>query len=410
MRTQLLICCLIAILTSCTSGNRQPVVYNLGEVQRSTCDGNPLHKYHFCQSGSDKDSLILILAIDAHGDGNMAVNKIKNACDMVPALIVGSDLIKNGFPDFEKAIDELIEDVRIKHPKIGDKVILIGFSGGGRMSYSYGLSKPVYGIMTLGAGPGKVFPTCKYYGIVGLEDFNFIELYQRPEIRQFSQREHQIDFFNGGHVWPASKEIRDGLLFLCKEIDANTEWACRLRAEQLVGNLDSLAGNPMLAWKSLEKAYRLAPGNDREAIMDRAKELQREKVFRSSIQKRENFLKQENDLRFQYMNMSMSADLKSWKKEIERINEQIAFSSDILAIEHGKRLKALLGILFYSRLQSLSAEGGNQELVKVLLDAFAILEPVNSDMFFFKSRYFERQSEPDSARYYLELARQHGHQ
>jgi len=408
MRILLQCCLLCMILLSCATGNRESYVNSRGEIQVARCDNDTANSYHFCEVGESNDSLLLILAIDAHGDGNIAVTRIKEACDITSALIVGSDLIKNGYGNFEAAIDELIQDVRSKHTNVGDKVILIGFSGGARMAYTYSVKKPVYGLITLGAGPGGALPNCRYYGIIGLEDFNFIELYQRPEIGQFKLRDFQADYFRGGHMWPPVQELRDGLLFICKGINEGTDLQCNARSRELLALSDSLRSSHILAWKSLEKAYQLAIDEERGDILESAKVLAKDNAFRVRVENLEKFLEIEYNLRQEYVDMSMKADLDYWKSEIVRINEQIAFSSNTLQIEHNKRIKGFLGILFYSRLQKLSQKKGNERLKLTLLQAFAMIEPKNPDMFYFKSLYFSTVNEIDSASYYLEMSKRQG--
>ena len=399
----------LLMILSCNREIQQAVSYKYPESLELQCKSDPRHRYHYSKAETGGDSLLLIVAIDAHADGRMAVNKIAQACDFMPALIVASDLIQNNFPGYEAAIDELIVDARTRFGNLRKDVILAGFSGGARMAQAYALKRKVQGLLMFGAGPWPNIPPCPFSAAVGTEDFNFLELYQRPTLEQLSDADHLVDYFRGPHEWPPSEAIRDGLLFVCGTMSENVIRAYEKRSHQLEARADSLRGNALFGWKCLQKAYQFSVDTEeRENLKRRAGEFLADPVLEQALSKLEETFKEEVDNRKYYVDMTSSAPLAFWKDEIKRVEECAMLSSSTYKIDECKRLKAFMGIMFYSRLNSLLQSDGDLDQIGTLCRAFGILEPDNADMLHFKSEYFSRMNMGDSAGYYMDRASKEG--
>ena len=84
-----------------------------------------------------------------------------------PAVLIASNLVKNGFDGYDGAIQTLIDDVHQKYP-VGEVVFITGFSGGARMALGYALVHPVNGLILCGA-----LANADQLNAVHCPDFNF---------------------------------------------------------------------------------------------------------------------------------------------------------------------------------------------------------------------------------------------
>ena len=277
------------------------------------------------------------------------------------------------------------------------------------MALNYTRDKNVAGLLMCGAGATQGMPDFPFYGLIGTQDFNFIELYQRPVTNLIGDRSFVLDYFQGKHEWPDAERLKTGLLFLTQHFSEENRANAKIRSEFLFAQADSLRGRGIFEYKALEKSFQLTDDESvKEDIKAKIKELGQDKAFRVQIQSLENYLKLENNLKQQYIEKSMLTDEEYWKNEIKMLKEKAMLSSNTFEIDHNERLMAFLGILFYSRLNILSYTEGKEDLVKCLINSFALLEPNNPDMFYFKVVYHTKRQEMDSAAHYLDLARENG--
>ena len=401
----------ISVLIGCNQGKSGINSAKYSELDRAQCDSNPEHIFHFSIPEGSYEGLPLIIALDAQGRGELAVELLSQAAAYTPAVIVGSDLIRNGYPGYQTAIEDLINTCVTKFQIDEESIYLVGFSGGARMAYYYASSHDSKGVIMIGASPGSELPQITTYAICGTLDFNFMELYRRPLPQMLDVSNHLFDHFRGKHDWPDSSHLSDALLFHLAFLNENSQQIAEERAEYLIGWSDTLLNmsQGLLAWKSLEKAYKLSRNEIlRQEIKEKCEEMQKNNNYRVSITSIENYMKLELKERDRYFKATMTEDLNYWESEIVLLKEKSMLSSDMRVIEHSERMKGFLGILFYTRIQADLVSKRDLDQTKVLIDAFYILEPENSDMFYFKAQYFTETDQMDSASHYLALAKQNG--
>ncbi|RLD51144.1 MAG: hypothetical protein DRI94_06815, partial [Bacteroidetes bacterium] len=112
-----------------------------------------LGNYEVLQSKNrQKAKETLIVVIDPHGDGKLAVSEFKKMTENFDCTIIGLNDVENNIPDFEEKIKNDINsvksnlDLKIKH------LFIAGFSGGARMAFQYALSNSAAGVLMCGAG------------------------------------------------------------------------------------------------------------------------------------------------------------------------------------------------------------------------------------------------------------------
>lgn len=314
----------------------------------------------------------------------MAVKKTMPALSQIPCVVIGSDLVRNNFPGFERAIDMLIDDACQKFPVSREQVVIAGFSGGARMAFEYARKHHVMGVLMCGAGPSRnaneELP-CPVWMIAGTTDFNFQETYYNP-LNAALQKKFLADYFSGSHEWPPAELMKDAYLFLLGKSIPGGKRLLKLESDQLTQKADSLLihqESTFFALKAVEKAISLNPENKKAK-----KQFQRIKLNRElsgKISKIESDLQQENRINQAYSQASMERDSSWWAKELHDLSLLIAKNKDEQK-DHYLRIKGFLGIMFYSRLNTLiRTETGNPRIVH-LLAAYRMAEPENPDVYY----------------------------
>ena len=150
------------------------------EINRTDrCQNHITHTYQVFVPSVDLSckSMPLMVVIDPHGDGKLAIKQFKEAAQTYAVVLIASNLVKNDVTGYLQLLDELIADAKRKYP-VGNTLYFGGFSGGARMSLDYAMSRPTNGVIACGAlAAAEQIKAihCPVMAIVGMDDFNFIE-------------------------------------------------------------------------------------------------------------------------------------------------------------------------------------------------------------------------------------------
>ncbi len=399
------------VLFSCANSPDSTVQILYSEIEETSVSSNANNIYVVSKPLEESEGMPLIIGLDAQGDAELAATSIQKACVDFPAIIAASKIIRNGYPDYQSTITEIIQDCVEKYSIDEKNIILVGFSGGARMAQFFSKEYPVTGVVMIGAGPGAELPDVTTYSMCGTGDFNFIEIYRRPIIEMITEESVCFDHFYGKHEWPRGNELRDAMYFHLKNMNEDMTKRSEVRSQKILDRVDTLvmAGQAMRAWDHLDKAYKLSSDPEKKKrIKANAEDLLENETFRLSVSKLENYLRLELNLRSQFLEATRSEDFEFWKKEIQHYKEKSMYSSNTWEIHHANRVVGYMGVLFYSQLKVLVMTDGYDDQKQTLARAFAYLEPENPDMFYYKAMIHARQENMDSATHYLALARKYG--
>ena len=361
-------------------------------IQIEHIAGDTLNKYHILVPSelAKYEKVPMLLILDAHGDGKMAVEKFFHAVQYFPCVVIGSDLIENNFIGYEQAISEIITDTKAKYPIDPNKILISGFSGGARMAYNYSLHHQVNGVLMCGAGPGKQLPACPVYAISGMGDFNFSENYVSPSMEAFNDSKFTADYFFGNHEWPQSSQLSDGLIYLLSFRNTKINELRNMRSNQLLETADSLArsGNSWMAWIALLKAAKLSESSkiEKEAA-DHAEELLSDEKFLKTINSLEKDLKTEAALQKAYAQKSMTESFNWWQNELNVLNDNLEKYKSGMQADHYLRIKGFIGILLYSRVNKMIYQDSSNPQLPVLIQTYIYAEPENSYAYYFQALY-----------------------
>lgn len=384
----------VFLLAGCsnTRTGEVPVMYLSPALD--SCRAEPDHHYFISEPEkiAAKQSLPLILVIDPHGDGRLAAEKFSEALADIPALIAGSEKLRNNYPDFESSLSRLEEDVMAKYPVNPDKVIVAGFSGGARMAYTYGMRHKVLGIIMFGAGPGRSIRETagkRIYMASGTRDFNFLEQYLPPFAGLYDDHDYMVDFFRGSHEWPPPENIYESVTYVMKdETDFPGSIPIRI-SEKMLMEYDSLleSNELFLAGKALEKAWIFSPDKKRKIrISQRIDDFKKMPGWTEYNRKFEGYLQKELRLKQAYADKLADPDTSWWKKEIQSLNQNIHSCSDPVKEDYLYRIRGFIGIILYSRINAFVQNGLYTDELARLLMIYELAEPESEDLIKFKDQ------------------------
>ncbi|HXH18731.1 MAG TPA: hypothetical protein VNJ07_06570 [Chitinophagales bacterium] len=158
-----------------------------------------------------------LLFFDPKGDGSIPVMKYQPLAERYGLILAASNDSKNGLkPEQAAAIAKnFINDIIIRFNIRREKIIVSGFSGGARVAVQAAAGEKISGVIGCGAGfPGE--PDRKsdfsYVGMVGNEDFNFLEMKRLDKKLEQTGIRHQLIVFDGGHEWLSEGRMEIALL------------------------------------------------------------------------------------------------------------------------------------------------------------------------------------------------------
>ncbi|MCK5220063.1 MAG: hypothetical protein KAR14_00655, partial [Candidatus Aminicenantes bacterium] len=168
----------------------------------------------------------VIIAFEPAGWGLIPVKLFKNAAEKYGYIVVCSNNSRNGpWKDIIRSMKSVWIDIHQRFSINDRRVYTTGFSGGARAAslFSQIIGVEPAGIIACGAGlQEKLNPSqikgSFYYGIIGLEDFNYKE-FQRlvPELEKAGVR-YCIDYVPGIHKWPDEDVVNRAIEWM--EVDS----------------------------------------------------------------------------------------------------------------------------------------------------------------------------------------------
>lgn len=156
----------------------------------------------------------VLFAFDPAARGTLPLKLFKAAADKYNYIIVCSNNARNGpWQDIINAMKAVWRDTKERFSIDYNRIYTTGFSGGARgaAAFPHVIGKPIAGIIASGAGlptelkAEQVKPSF-YYGIVGLEDFNYKEFSRLGRELTRAGVDHVIDVIEGPHTW-APEEV-----------------------------------------------------------------------------------------------------------------------------------------------------------------------------------------------------------
>ena len=414
---------LFAFIFSCCVLGSLPVCFARKQMEinkTDRCQNHTTHTYQVFVPSVDNScrKLPLMVVIDPHGDGKLAIRQFKEAAQTYAVVLIASNAIKNNVAGYLQLLDELIADAKSKYP-VGNTLYLGGFSGGARMSLDYAGSRPVNGVIACGAlaDPDQIKAiSCPVIAIVGMDDFNFIEAAQYIIKPADIPQNLSIVTTTASHSWPEPSLLAQSTGYL--RLSPGTNEPCldtktllktyveaqTSRLNQLTQSKDELQAMLLARNLSISKTF-----ESLGSFRSRYEKLLKQASF---IQQRDNLLtnlKLEVSIRDQYYKALQDKDSAWWKNEIHTLNTKLTMEKDPQKNLVYHRLKGFLGVACYS-MCSRASSSKDVRALEQFLPVYRLLEPDNPDQFYYSAVLAHLKKNPSREKYYLGKAREKGYQ
>ena len=376
-----------ATVSACQSPGRKTGKSTAVE-QTDTCLSDPGHTYEVFIPAHRKSvhNLPLLIAIDPHGSGITAIEHLKEAASKYPAVLVASNLVQNNDPNFVKELDELIADVKSRYP-VGERTYFAGFSGGARMALGYAVNHPANGVIASGAfaRPDQLNAIkCPVMGIIGMDDFNFLETAQYVLNPASLPKNTHIELMRATHEWPDESMLTSvfGWFRLQNESNGKTE---SQRVKQYIEHqkirVDSLTkARELLQAACIVRNMASVNTFDKNgSFRSAANELTNNNAYKQQLSKLTESLQFELKMRQVYGQALMEKDKAWWDKEISALHEKMNSEPDEMMQMAYKRLSGFIGIACYSYARQFAAQKDIPHLEQILM-VYRLAEPDNPDM------------------------------
>jgi hypothetical protein len=174
----------------------------------------------YLPSNYSKDKTWAILyCFEPGARGTLPVNLFKQAAETHGYIVVCSNNSRNGpWEPIKQAALAMWKDTRKRFSIDESRIYAAGFSGGARVAshFPFIIGRPIAGVIGCGAGlstvmkPGMLKQVL-YFGIVGLEDFNYRELIKLDKTFDDTEVVHRVLVFDGPHRWPPREDCTRAL-------------------------------------------------------------------------------------------------------------------------------------------------------------------------------------------------------
>ena len=377
---------LVFVLFSC-GGNEPKQVASSKKPQAKIT--TPVSNNYLTYQPSDlKLPDILLVAIDAHGDAQLALNHFHYAANQYGFRIIALKNVQNNDPKFDAHIQTAIAQATNEFALQQPKIIMAGFSGGARMALLYAQKHPAAGVIMLGAGPGKQAVTFHFplAMISGTRDFNFVEQYYPINSPQVDNPELITLHWRGKHAWPDSTSILNALTFVLYRDGQIEERDINRRAQLAAAKKYKQEKNIFFYFKQLELISKTSVGDLQDKATQSIRDIRTSKQANAYFARFNETLKAEQKRNQYYMQFLDEKPLDWWQTEIGKLDRLIETEKGVDADSYARN-RAFLGILLYSKTNAAIAGRGNAKLLPKYLAVYEMLEPENPDVFYFKARY-----------------------
>ena len=164
-----------------------------------------------------------IICLDPRARGKSAIARFVPAAEKYGYIVVCSNNSRNGLDwnAISQIFMDLWDDTHSRLSIDEKRTYAAGFSGGSRLAATFAsrCRGCLVGVIGCGAGfPGDTAPDAKttfaYFGLVGVDDFNFGEMWLLEKRLSQLPMPYQFQTFSGGHEWPPQEKIEQAIAWL----------------------------------------------------------------------------------------------------------------------------------------------------------------------------------------------------
>lgn len=350
--------------------------------------------------------LPLLVFFDPSGKGNVPVEKYSKLAEKYGFILAGLNDSKNGmqWDQVQTIALSVIEDCINRYPVQKERIYACGFSGGSRYAMALALtSQQITGIIGCGAALPAVnqqaVRSFNWCGIVGMEDFNYLEMRNMDESLKETPIRHILIEFEGNHEWPSENVMNDGFLWLETEaVRANLIKVDTLLFQELNNILAETTwsiSHPALLERELARKMKMMEGivsqNGLEKELDKLQQsssLQRDKQLENLA------LKKEIQMQEFYLQSLLTKDIDWWTTEAGHLWQKTK-STDFYEAKAYQRTLNYISLACF--MQCSQGFKQNKNVFYHFLKLYEMVDPDNPDMFYFKALGEMMEKQPEKA-------------
>ncbi len=387
-----------------------------GEVISSVTslqDASQSYALYLPKNYNDSLKFSVIIFFDPHGSGSYPLSKYNLLAEQFGYILMGSNNSKNGlqFEQTNAIANNLLNEAASRYSVDQKRISFVGFSGGAKVALmnaasQTGLSSVIYCGATIPFDNIQQLPPA--LGFAGEGDLNYTEVMASGSTLTEKKIVHVIIEWKGKHEWPDSVSFEDAF-FWCgfNAMRNKTVPVDQQLIRQYLGKKNKLlAGNQNVLVQYNIYNQMIAFLKDLAAVSFyqlKIDAIVKTNSFRKEIQRKQNILQTESNLKQNYVQCFESKDENWWRSEIARMRK----------IKTGDQEKMYQRLLGYLSLASYSYSNNaikqnNFPAARQFLAIYKLSDPENSEQPFLAACLYAREGDQQKAVASLQEALQLG--
>lgn len=411
----------ISLFSNCNKQkNKQP---GINQVKKIHCTYDTSQSYYVYLPSyyNTSKQWPVIYAFDAHGRGNIPVERLAKAAEETGYIICASNNARNNSSYLQYIIDMLFKDSQKRFTIDKNRIYLSGFSGGARIASSIALKFPnIKGIISCAAGTSIPANQIKnkdliFIGVSGIKDFNYLELQVTHDFLRQNNISSQLIIHDGGHEWPPEDIMSKALYFIYfvdiqKGIaEKNNKLVNQIYKKYKQYSKRSLENNNLLKARQQvnEALFLFNDLKNTRYFKKMHKTIKSSDKFREQLQLQNNLEQIEKKLQSKYQQAFQTKNLDWWKKEIKKIHYYISNEEEHLKKCLHERIRQFNSMLAYIYITN-SLKSKNSNKLNKYFTIYHLVDPGNPDYAYLKAKSMMQQNKHDSAIIFLQEAKDNG--
>lgn len=392
----------------------------LVENQVASKDSSVSYAYYLPEKYDGKTKVPVLFILDAHADVKTPINKYQTLANTYGYIFIGSQNIKNGMSGFEsqKHINILIKEAKKRFVIDEKRMFVSGFSGGAKLAISFAQQIPdLIGVIACGGSiPLMVSekPTYYYAGVVGNQDFNFLEVQQTYSVFDKQGLDFTSIVFNGAHEWPPAKSYEMALASMniyamkTKRLVKDNKWLDLFYQRMLDSVQSQKSRNDLLlAHQTVSQAIRWFNGlHSLKELNNLALQIRQNPKLSQQMQKTQQLIRKEVQLRSAFIKAIQTQDISWWKSEVEKINQSTAVKNKLQAQVSQRLLNYLSMACFMLAKTDLDDVNLDNAIKKIHI--YELVDPDNYDVYLMYARFYMLNGDTDKMNAYYKKAQNLG--
>ncbi|MCF8298771.1 MAG: hypothetical protein K9J13_14580 [Saprospiraceae bacterium] len=384
------------------------------------CRQNPTYSFalYLPKSYSIANKFPVIYIFDSHAKGKYPVELYKDLAEKYGYILIGSNNSENGLaPEISNNITTtLINECNSRFSIDIKQVFTMGFSGGARVASSIAINKGgIAGVIACGAGLAgdKTINNTNFHfmGMVGKQDFNYMEILNLENQLINMQIKNNICVFDGKHEWPTDETMEEAFKWLeINSMKSGLKSPDNLLVENVKQNFDSKIKKAEDKKHFLEqfeynkKAINFLDGlTDVISYKSKIIAIETSKEYINERQKQLENFSLEAGLQNKYAQAFQTQNISWWKREINSMNQQIKSNKNPEQSLIFKRVINYLSLIAYMYSDK-TVKTNDFANADKFLQIYELVDPTNSEVYYLKATVNIKQGNKQKAIENLKLA------